>query len=98
AVAAYVEETPGPGTSRPGDPFGGRTPPPGPIYVITPGAENTGGLPPTADPEDVEEQIERDRATSAPGATPTPAPSPGASPSAGASEEPGAAETSAPGA
>ena len=70
----------------PGDPFGGQSVPPGPVYVITPGGPTT-GLPPTSDPDDVEEQIEQDIAkssTASPGATPsaTGTTSPGATPGA----------------
>lgn len=76
AVPATADDviTPGP-TSQPGDPFGGQTVPPGPVYIITPGV-GASTLPPSSDPKDVQEQIEKDRqqASGTPGvptATPT---------------------------
>jgi cobalamin biosynthesis Mg chelatase CobN len=58
AYADGPTATPTP-SSRPGDPFGGQTLPPGPVYVITPGSTAT-TLPPTSDPSTVQEQIKKD--------------------------------------
>lgn len=71
-------------TSQPGDPFGGQTLPPGPIFIITPGSGAT-ALPPTADPEDVQAQIEKDREAAEAG---TAGPTPGVAGSGGPSTGP----------
>lgn len=85
ALPAYAEETPPPVRSSPGDPFGGQSIPPGPVFVITPGSPGS-TLGPSADPEDVKAQIERDKqqqSTAGPSGTPTSSVSPSATPGAG---------------
>ncbi|MCX6396405.1 MAG: hypothetical protein NTV23_07970 [Propionibacteriales bacterium] len=82
AVASADDSfTPGP-TAQPGDPFGGQTLPPGPVFVVTPSSSGS-TLPQPSTPDEVQEQIERDRAQNST-ATPTvtTAPTPAASGSA----------------
>ena len=69
ALPAYADSstpsaTPTP-PSRPGDPFGGQTPPPGPIFVITP-SDGSSTLPSTSRPEDLASHLNHDRGTSSP--------------------------------
>lgn len=75
ALPAYADDDPS-GYGSPGDPFGGQTIPPGPVYVLTPGASPGTGLPASSDPDDVEKQIQEDiakntTATDVPSGTPT---------------------------
>ncbi|WP_209721959.1 hypothetical protein [Marmoricola sp. OAE513] len=58
-TAAYADDGPS-GHGSPGDPFGGQSIPPGPVYILTPGASPGTGLPATSDPDDVEKQIQED--------------------------------------
>lgn len=81
AGVAWAEETPPPANSSPGDPFGGRTLTPGPIYVITPDAGGTSSspdteLPPTSSTEEAEALVEDDAAAN-PSAAPGSSISPG---------------------
>lgn len=82
ALPAYAEETPPPVRSSPGDPFGGETIPPGPVFVITPGSPGS-TLGESADPEDVQELIEKDRQQDAADPTGTPTASDPSSPPTG---------------
>lgn len=84
APAATADDviTPGP-SSQPGDPFGGQTVPPGPVIVVTPGSPGS-ELPAPSDPEDVQEQIDKDREANGGTATPGAPVTPGATPSGSA--------------
>ena len=97
ALPAYAEETPPAAGSSPGDPFGGQTLEPGPVFLITPGGPTSTGLPAPADPEDVEEAIREDaEKNGTPGVTPSALPSAaGGTPTDGAT--PGATATDAAG-
>lgn len=98
ALPAYAEETPPAAGSSPGDPFGGQTLEPGPVFLITPGGPTSTGLPAPADPEDVEEAIREDaEKNGTPGVTPSALPSSavGGTPTDGAT--PGATATDAAG-
>lgn len=101
AMPATADEANPPGsTSQPGDPFGGQTVPPGPVFIITPGTGAT-ELPAPADPEDVQAQIDKDRESpqgespdSTPGVADSGAPTAGSTPNASPDNAEEASESS----